>query len=91
MDESFVTEDERVSSDQRTMPLIKQLGEDIHSSIQLEVDYPSKNQDQKLPILNLKVWSETREKEIENQVVNMSEIMYEFYSKEMVSKPVRRS
>ena len=34
------------------------------------------------------MWLETREKEIENQVVNMSVIMYELYSKEMVSKPV---
>ena len=88
VDESFVTEDERVSSDQRTMLLIKQLGDDIHSSIQLEVDYPSNHRDQKLPILDLKVWLETREKEIENQVVNMSVIMYVLYSKEMVSKPV---
>ena len=88
MDESFVTEDERVSSDQRTMLLIKRLGDDIHSSIQLEVDYPSNHRDQKLPILDLKVWLETREKEIENQVVNMSVIKYELYSKEMVSKPV---
>ena len=88
MDESFVTEDERVSSDQRTMLLIKELGDDIHSSIQLEVDYPSKHRDQKLPILDLKVWLETREKEIESQVVDVSVIMYEFYSKEMASKPV---
>jgi len=88
VDESFVAEDERVSSDQRTMPLIKQIGDDIHLLIQLEVDYPSKHRDQKLPILDLKVWLETREKEIENQVVNVSVIMYEFYSKEMASKAV---
>ena len=68
-DESAVAEDERVSNDERTMLLNKQIGNDIHSSIQLEVDYPSKHQDQKLPILDLKVWLETREKEIENQNV----------------------
>ena len=88
MDESFLTEDERVSSDQRTMLLIKELGDDIHSSIQLDVDYPSKQRDRKLPFLDLKAWLETREKEIENQVVDVSVIMYEFYSKEMASKPV---
>ena len=70
------------------MLLIKELRDDIHSLIQLDVDYPSKHRDQKLPILDLKVWLETREKEIENQVVDMSVIMYEFYSKEMASKPV---
>ena len=46
VDESFVAEDERVNSDQRTMLLIKQIGDDIHPSIQLEVDYPSKHRDQ---------------------------------------------
>ena len=88
MDESFVGEDERVNSDQRTMLLIKQIGDDIHPSIELEVDYPSKHRDQKLPILDLKVWLETREKEIGNQVVNVSVIMYEFFFKEMASTAV---
>ena len=50
------------------------IGDDIHSSIQLEVDYPSNHRDQKLPILDLKVWLETREKEIENQVVNSDHV-----------------
>ena len=48
VDESAVAEDERVSNNERTMLLIKQIGNDIHPSIQLEVDYPSKHQDQKL-------------------------------------------
>ena len=34
------------------------------------------------------MWLETREKEIENQDVDVSVIMYEFYSKEMASKAV---
>ena len=38
VDESSVTEDGRVSSDERTMAFIKQVGNDIHPSIQLEVD-----------------------------------------------------
>ena len=88
MDESTVTEDEGVSNDERTMLLIKQIGNDIHPSIQLEVDYPSEHQDQKLPIRDLKVWLETRGKKIGNQDVDVSVIMYEFYSKEMASKAV---
>jgi len=43
VDESSVTENGRVSSDERTMAFIKQVGNDIHPSIQLEVDYPSKH------------------------------------------------
>ena len=39
VDESAIIEDGRVSSDERTMALIKQVGNDIHPSIQLEVDY----------------------------------------------------
>ena len=39
VDESSIIEDGRVSSDERTMALIKQVGNDIHPSIQLEVDY----------------------------------------------------
>ena len=43
------------------MELLRQVGNDIYPSIKLEVDYPSKHPDKKLPILNLKVWVEQRE------------------------------
>jgi len=86
VDESSVTEDgRRVGSDERTMAFIKRVGNDIHPSIQLEVDYPSKHQDGKLPILDLKVWVESREKKTEGQVGKVSAIMYEFHSKCMTS------
>jgi len=88
VDESSVTEYGRVSSDERTMALIKQVGNDIHPSIQLEVDYPSKHQDGKLLLLDLKVWVESREKKTEGQVGKVSVIMYEFHSKCMASKAV---
>ena len=38
VDESSVTEDGGVSSDERTMALIKQVGNDIHPSIQVKVE-----------------------------------------------------
>ena len=60
----------------------------IHLSIQVEVDYPSKHQDRKLPILDLKVWAETREKKTERQVGKVSVIMFEFHSKGVASKAV---
>ena len=88
VDERSVTEDGRVSSDERTMVLIKQVGNDIHPSIQLEVDYPSKHQDGKLPILDLKVWVESRKKKREGQVGKVSVITYEFQSKCMAAKAV---
>ena len=47
VDEKSVAEDEGSRDDERTMTLTKQIGNDIHPSIQLEVDYPSKHQDGK--------------------------------------------
>ena len=52
------------------------------------MDYPSKLQDGKLPILDLKVWIGTREKEREKQDEKASVIMYEFHSKTVASKAV---
>ena len=57
-----VVEDEKRAPDKRTMVLIRQVGDDIHPSIKLEVDNPSKHPDKKLPILDLKVWVEQRER-----------------------------
>ena len=89
MDERSVAEDQGISDDERTMTLIKQIGNDIHPSIQLEIDYPSKHQDGKLPILDLKVWMETTKgEETDGQDEKASVIMYEFYSKSMASKTV---
>ena len=68
------------------MELIRQVGDDIHPSIKLEVDYPSKHPDKKLPILDLKVWVEQREREIQGSNQMVSVIVYEFYAKEIASK-----
>jgi len=38
----------------------------IHKSIELEADYPSRHRDGKLPILDLKVWVEKRNRVIDN-------------------------
>ena len=42
------------------MLLVQSIGNSIHSSIELEVDYPSRHGDGKLPILDLKVWVEKK-------------------------------
>lgn len=62
VDECSATEDNRISNDEGKMVLIKQIGKDIHPSIQVEVDYPSKQQNGKLPILP-KRRNETRRQE----------------------------
>ena len=41
IDESAIEEDRMIPGDKRTMDIIKSIGNDIHPSIQLEVDCPS--------------------------------------------------
>ena len=67
-----------VRADARTMEFIKKVGNTIHYSIQLEVDYPSKHEDEKMPILDLKCWVEKRGE--------VSEIVHEHYMKDVSSK-----
>lgn len=52
------------------------------------MDYPSKRQDGKLPILDLKVWIETKEKGTEKRDEKASVILYEFHSKNVASVTV---
>ena len=59
VDDQLVTEDKARSAGERTMMIVKEIGDDIHPSIRLDVDYPSKHQDNKIPILDMKVWVET--------------------------------
>ena len=85
-DTTKVVEDKKRAPDERTMELIRQVGDDIYPSIKLEVDYPSKHPDKKLPILDLKVWVEQREREIQGSNQMVSVIVYEFYAKEIASE-----
>ena len=80
MDNTKVEEDKEKALDERTMELVRQVGDDIHPSIKLEIDYPSKHPDKKLPIL--KVWVEQREKRIQGTLQTVSITMYKFYAKE---------
>ena len=59
---------------------IQDIGNDIHPSTQLEVEFPSNHEDGKMPILDLKIWIEKHE--------THAMIMHEFYSKEVSSKNV---
>ena len=82
-DKNAISEGQSASADKRNMLLIKDIGNDIHPSIQLEVNFPSNNKDNKMPILDLKVWVEQRG--------HRNIITYEFYSKDVPSKTVTDS
>ena len=53
-------EGETPEPDAVIMRKIKEMGNEIHPSIQLETDYPSKNPDKKMPLLDVKIWTEKR-------------------------------
>ena len=54
----LVEEDMEVEPDLRTMREVVRMASSIHPMIQLTGDYPSKNSDGKMPLLNTKVWVE---------------------------------
>ena len=79
MMEDKILEDLEVPADARTMREIRKMGNSINQMIQLEEDLPSKSEDQKMPILNLKVW--VRQVEVEQRQV--SKPYYHYYRKPM--------
>ena len=77
-------EDEGVPADKRTFDFVKEVGNSIHQSIQLETDVPSNYEDNKLPILDLKVWMG----EVETEDGIKRKIMHEHYIKDIANKYV---
>ena len=67
--------------DIHAMELLRLLGNDIHDSIQLETDCSSMHEDNKLPILDVKMW-------IEKGIHDINVILHEYYQKEVSSKSV---
>ena len=57
---------------------IREIGNTIHKSIQLEADYTSNYPDMKVPILDVKVWVES----------TSNRVLHEYYSKPVSSKSV---
>jgi hypothetical protein len=83
-DEVAAEEDRLMEPDERAMRLFKSIADSIHTSIEMEIDCPSRHDDHKLPILDLKVWIEERE-EIEGQLKEKI-ALHEFYSNEVAMR-----
>ena len=77
IEEAMAVQDILTPDDERTMKIIRDVGNSIHESTQLEYDCPSLHADNKMPILDLKVW-----------VNEQNTIMHEFYAKDVSSKAV---
>jgi len=75
-------DDSEKPKDLVTFEVVKQIGDSIHSSIQLEIDVPSNHTDQKVPILDLKVWID----EISVGEGYRRVILHEHYMKDVSSK-----
>ena len=60
------------------MKTLQAIGNSIHPSIQLEIDYPSRHSDRKMPTLDLKIWVTYNN--------NSIKILHEHYMKPMSSK-----
>ena len=72
--------------DMRNMGFVQEVANEVLSSIQVTTDYPSKNINRKMPILDLSVWMETQFDQ-ETHEVNVN-VLHEYYSKEVSSKAV---
>ena len=63
--------------DERLVEILKEIANSVMPCIQMEADWPSKNEDGKLPILDLKVWTNDK-----------GDILYTHYEKPMSSKSI---
>ena len=79
--DEYIESDSDIPDDQRTLAIVKQVGETIHKSIKLKVDCPSLHADGKLPILDLKVW-------IHKGGDGLHTILHEHYIKDCASHQV---
>ena len=69
--EDTVLQDEGVPADERSMKLLQEIRSHIHPSIRLTTDYPSKNEDGKVAMLDVKMWFATTD--------GRRRILYEHY------------
>ena len=77
--EDKVEEDNQVPAAVRTMTELRKMADSIHPMIQLEEDHCHNHQDQKLPILDLKVWVV----EVEEREEKRAKLRWQYYRKPM--------
>ena len=74
--EELVDEDKKVPEDERTMNVLKDIGNTIYNCVQFTIDFPSSHQEEMVPVLDLKVGTK------------QNQILHEFYEKPCASKMV---
>ena len=86
IDKKSKAQDSHRNKDEICMELLKEVGNRIHKSIQIEVDYLSKHEDNLMPILDLKVWIARKIVIMNGQDCTVNVVLHEFYTKEVSSK-----
>ena len=86
IDEESKAQDSHRNKDEMCMELLKEVGNGIHKSIQIEVDYPSRHEDNLMPILDLKVWIDRKNVIMNGKDCTVNVVLHEFYAKEVSSK-----
>ena len=71
-------------AEKETMDRVKTIANSIHQSIQVKVDHPSNHEDERMPILDTKMW--IGEVEVRGEMKH--QILYIYYEKAMSSKHV---
>ena len=74
--EELIEEDKKVPEDKRTMEVLKDIANTIYDCVQFTVDYPTNNDSEKVPVLDLNVY------------VKGDQVVHEFYEKPCASKMV---
>jgi len=64
INKEYENENER---EKEGMEMFKRKGDSIDNSIKLEIDYPSRHEDGKMPILDVKVWMEESDSKTDNR------------------------
>ena len=77
VDRSKIKEDESIEADERLAKLLLEIANSILPCVIMEGDWPSKNADRKLPILDMKTWTDTQ-----------GTIKYQHYEKKVSRKTV---
>ena len=84
--ESIPKDDENPcdKDDERTMKKLQTIGNNIHPSIQLTVDFPSANESGRIPILDTEQWLE----DVEVNGEKKTQLLHSHYSKPISNKYV---
>ena len=85
-DKESKAQDSHRNKDEMCMELLREVGNRIHKSIQIEVDYPSRHGDNLMPILDLKVWIARKNVIMNGKDCTVNVVLHEFYAKEVSSK-----